>query len=214
MVYLDYSATTPVIPEVLDSYIKVTNEYFGNPNSLHSLGIKSNELLKGAIKQISDLLSIKQEEIIITSGATEANNLALIGASLSHSKRGKHIIVSKLEHDSVYGICKYLEDNGFKIDYVNNNEDGVIDFEDLKRLIKPDTILVSINAVNSELGIRQPLKTIKQVITKENPNTLFHSDMTQGIGKVSLNLNDVDLASMSSHKIYGPSGVGDRKSVV
>lgn len=208
MVYLDYSATTPVIPEVLDSYIKVTNEYFGNPNSLHSLGIKSNELLKGAIKQISDLLSIKQEEIIITSGATEANNLALIGASLSHSKRGKHIIVSKLEHDSVYGICKYLEDNGFKIDYVNNNEDGVIDFEDLKRLIKPDTILVSINAVNSELGIRQPLKTIKQVITKENPNTLFHSDMTQGIGKVSLNLNDVDLASMSSHKIYGPSGVG------
>ena len=208
MVYLDYSATTPVLPEILDSYMKVTNEYFGNPNSLHSLGTKSKELLDSAMKQICDLLKIKEKEAIITSGATEANNMALIGTALAYGKKGSRIIVSKLEHDSIYGICKYLENNGFIIDYVNNNNEGVIDFDDLKNLIKPETILVSINAVNSELGIRQPLKTIKQVITKENPQTIFHSDMTQAVGKVPINLSDVDLASMSSHKIYGPKGIG------
>ncbi len=208
MVYLDYSATTPVLPEIMDSYIKVTNEYFGNPNSLHSLGAKSKELLNGAMKQICDLLKIKENEAIITSGATEANNMALIGTALARGKKGSRIIVSKLEHDSIYGICKYLEDNGFIIDYVNNTDEGVIDFDDLKNIIKPETILVSINAVNSEVGIRQPLKTIKQVINKENPNIILHSDMTQAIGKVPVNLSDVDLASMSSHKIYGPKGIG------
>lgn len=208
MVYLDYSATTPVLPEVLDSYIKVTNEYFGNPSSLHSLGIKSKELLSSALKQICNLLSIKEKEVIFTSGATEANNMALIGTALSRGKKGSRIIVSKLEHDSIYGICKYLAENGFIIDYVNNDSDGVIDFEDLKRLIKPETILVSICSVNSEAGIRQPLKTIKQIITKENPNIIFHTDMTQALGKVPINLSDVDLASMSSHKIYGPKGIG------
>ncbi len=208
MIYLDYSATTPVIEEVLDSYNKVTKEYFGNPNSMHSLGIKSNELLKSATKQISEIFRIKENEIIYTSGSTESNNLALIGTALSHGKKGSHIIVSKLEHESIYGICKYLESNGFVIDYVNNDNNGVIDFEDLKRLINKDTILVSICAVNSELGIREPLKTIKQIITKENPNVIFHSDMTQAIGKVPVNLADVDLASMSGHKIYGPKGIG------
>ncbi|MDD4187570.1 MAG: cysteine desulfurase family protein [Bacilli bacterium] len=208
MVYLDYSATTPVLPEVLDSYIKVTNEYFGNPNSLHSLGIKSKELLNSALKQICNLLNIKEKEAIFTSGATESNNMALIGTALARGKKGSRIVVSKLEHESIYGICNYLEENGFIIDYVNNDSDGVIDFEDLKRIIKPETILVSICAVNSELGIRQPLKTIKQIITKENSNVIFHTDITQALGKVPVNLSDVDLASMSSHKIYGPKGIG------
>lgn len=208
MVYLDYCATTPVLPEVLDSYNKVTNEYFGNANSLHSLGTKSKELLDEALKQICELLKINNNELIITSGATESNNLALIGTALSYGKKGSRIIVSKLEHDSIYGICKYLEKNGFIIDYVNNDSDGVIDFEDLKRLITNDTILISICAVNSELGIRQPLKTIKQVINKENPKIIFHSDMTQSLGKVPINLSDVDLASFSGHKIYAPKGVG------
>lgn len=208
MVYLDYSATTPVLPEILDSYIKVTNEYFGNSNSLHGLGTKSQELLKEATKQICDIFNIKENETIITSGATESNNLALIGTAMAYGEKGSRIIVSKLEHDSIYGICKYLESNGFIIDYVNNDKEGVIDFEDLKNLIKPETILVSINAVNSELGIRQPIKTIKQIINKENAKTIFHSDMTQAMGKVPVNLSDVDLASMSSHKIYGPKGIG------
>ena len=109
MIYLDYSATTPVLKEVLDSYNKVTIDYFGNPNSLHSLGVKSRELLNSATKQISNIFKIKEEEIIYTSGSTEANNLALIGCALAHGKRGSHIVVSKLEHESIYGICNYLE---------------------------------------------------------------------------------------------------------
>lgn len=208
MIYLDYSATTPVLKEVLDSYNKVTIDYFGNPNSLHSLGVKSRELLNSATKQISNIFKIKEEEIIYTSGSTEANNLALIGCALAHGKRGSHIVVSKLEHESIYGICNYLESIGFCIDYVKNTADGVIDLDDLKGLVNENTILVSICAVNSELGIRQPLKTIKQVINKENPNTIFHSDMTQAVGKIPINLSDVDMASMSGHKIYGPKGIG------
>lgn len=208
MIYLDYSATTPVLKEILDSYNKVTIDYFGNPNSLHSLGVKSRELLNSATKQISNIFKIKEEEIIYTSGSTEANNLALIGCALAHGKRGSHIVVSKLEHESIYGICNYLESIGFCIDYVKNTADGVIDLDDLKGLVNENTILVSICAVNSELGIRQPLKTIKQVINKENPNTIFHSDMTQAVGKIPINLGDVDMASMSGHKIYGPKGIG------
>lgn len=208
MIYLDYSATTPVLKEILDSYNKVTIDYFGNPNSLHSLGVKSRELLNSATKQISNIFKIKDEEIIYTSGSTEANNLALIGSALAHGKRGSHIVVSKLEHESIYGICNYLESIGFYIDYVKNTADGVIDLDDLKGLVNENTILVSICAVNSELGIRQPLKTIKQVINKENPNTIFHSDMTQAVGKIPINLGDVDMASMSGHKIYGPKGIG------
>lgn len=208
MIYLDYSATTPVLKEVLDSYNKVTIDYFGNPNSLHSLGVKSRELLNSATKQISNIFKIKEEEIIYTSGSTEANNLALIGCALAHGKRGSHIVFSKLEHESIYGICNYLESIGFCIDYVKNTADGVIDLDDLKGLVNENTILVSICAVNSELGIRQPLKTIKQVINKENPNTIFHSDMTQAVGKIPINLGDVDMASMSGHKIYGPKGIG------
>lgn len=208
MIYLDYSATTPVLPEVLNSYNKVTIDYFGNPNSMHSLGVKSHELLTSATKQISKILNIKEDEIIYTSGSTESNNLALIGLAMAKGKPGSHIIVSKFEHESIYGICKYLENNGFIIDYVDNTIEGVIDLENLKQLITKNTILVSICAVNSETGIRQPLKIIKQIINKENPNTIFHSDMTQAAGKVPINLNDVDMASFSGHKIYGPKGIG------
>ena len=118
------------------------------------------------------------------------------------------IITSKLEHPSIYAICDYLESVGFEISYVKNDNEGLIDFEDLKSLIRPDTILVSICAVNSETGVRQPLKMIRQIIKKENPDTVLHSDMTQGIGKVAVNLHDVDLATFTGHKIYGPKGIG------
>ena len=208
MIYLDYSATTPVLPEVLDSYNKVTNEYFGNPNSLHNLGIKSRELLNSATRQVSELLNIDVSEFSFTSGATESNNLAIIGACLANKDKGNHIIVSKLEHPSIYKIVDYLVSIGFKVSYVNNTVEGVIDFEDLKRKMNEDTILVSICAVNSETGIRQPLRTIKQVINKYNKNILLHSDITQALGKVSINFNDFDLASASGHKIYAPKGIG------
>ena len=208
MVYLDYSSTTPVLYEVLESYNKATKEFMANANSLHSLGIKSNKLLENAILQISELFGVRQKEIIFTSGATESNNAAIKGVALAYENRGNHIIISKLEHPSVYAICEYLETIGFEISKVKNDENGLIDFEDLKNLIRKDTILVSINAVNNELGIRQPLKTIRQIIKKQNINTIFHSDVTQGIGKAPINLHDVDLASMSTHKIYGPKGIG------
>lgn len=208
MIYLDYSATTPVDLDVFDTYSKVTKDFKGNANSIHSLGLKSAELLESATKQIADIFGVLPQEIVYTSGATEANNMALIGGALANHKKGKHIIVSKLEHPSIYAICDYLKTMGFEISYVNNDIDGLIDFEHLKILVRQDTILVSICAVNSETGVRQPLKMIRQIIKKENNNTIFHADMTQAIGKVSVNMKDVDLASMSSHKIFGPKGIG------
>ena len=208
MIYLDYSATTPVSYDVLESYNKATRDYMGNANSIHSLGVKSKALYTSAIKQICDLFNIEENELVITSGATESNNMALKGIAMQYKNRGNHIIVSKLEHPSIYKICEFLETQGFEISYVNNDNEGLIDFEELKKLVKPTTILVSLCAVNSELGIRQPLKTLRQIIKKENPNTIFHSDITQAVGKIPVNLHDVDLASMSGHKIFGPKGVG------
>lgn len=207
MIYLDYSATTPVALEVQDTMNKVTREFIGNANSLNGLGIKSRNLLNSATKQIANCFNILESEITYTSSSTESNNLAIIGCALAYFKKGKHIIVSKLEHADVYDICDYLKSIGFEISYVSSNADGHVDFEELKRLIRPDTILVSIAAVNSELGIRQPLKMIRQIIKKENPYTLFHSDMTQAVGKISVSLLDTDLATISSHKIYGPKGI-------
>lgn len=207
MIYLDYSATTPVALEVQDTMNKVTREFIGNANSLNGLGIKSRNLLNSATKQIANCFNILESEITYTSSSTESNNLAIIGCALAYFKKGKHIIVSKLEHADVYDICDYLKSIGFEISYVSSNVDGLVDFEELKRLIRPDTILVSIAAVNSELGIRQPLKMIRQIIKKENPYTLFHSDMTQAVGKISVSLLDTDLATISSHKIYGPKGI-------
>ncbi|MEG0977193.1 MAG: cysteine desulfurase family protein [Bacilli bacterium] len=208
MIYLDYSATTPVSYEVMDTISKVTKDFIGNANSINALGIKSSILLNDATKQIADIFNVSEQEIVYTSGATESNNMALIGASLANHKKGKHIIVSKLEHPSIYAICDYLKTMGFEISYVKNDMDGLVDFDDLKSLVREDTILVSICAVNSEVGVRQPLKMIRQIIKKENFGTIFHSDMTQAIGKIGVNLNDVDLASMSAHKIYGPKGIG------
>ncbi len=208
MIYLDYSATTPVSFEVLDTFNRTTKDFIGNPNSLHKLGVKSQELITSATKQIADICNIMPREVIYTSNATEANNLALIGVMMANYHQGKHLIVSKLEHPSIYKICDYLESNGFEVSYVDNDEDGLINFDHLKKLVREDTVLVSICAVNSETGVRQPLKMIRQIIKKENNNTLLHSDFTQAIGKVSVNFNDVDLASLSGHKFFAPKGIG------
>lgn len=207
MIYLDYSSTTPVDLDVFDTLSKVTKNYIGNPNSMHKLGKESKELLDSATGQIADIFGVNSNELIYTGSSTEANNMALIGASLANHKKGKHIIVSKLEHASIYGICDYLKSIGFEISYVNNDSEGLIDFEDLRKKVREDTILVSISAVNSEVGIRQPLKMIRQIIKKENMATIFHSDMTQAVGKVGVNMHDVDLASISSQKIFGPKGI-------
>lgn len=208
MIYLDYSATTPVNDEVLDSYVKVTKEFIGNANSIHTLGMKSKELLIKATKQISDILGVSPKEIIFTSGASESNTTAIKGVAFKYSNRGKHIITSYLEHKSVLDVMDYLKTIGFEIDYVKLLPNGQVDLKDLERLIRKDTILISICAVNSEAGFKAPLKTIRQIINKKNPNVIFHSDMTQALGKINVHLTDVDLASFSSHKIYAPKGIG------
>lgn len=208
MTYLDYSATTPMSLDALDTYNRISKEYIGSIYSNNGLGEKSKKLLTDTTKEISNMFNVMDSEIIYTSGGTEANNMALVGVALANHKKGKHIIVSKLEHPGIYGICNYLESIGFEISYVNNDIDGLIIFDDLKKLIREDTILVSISAVNYETGVRQPLKMLRQIIKKENPATLFHSDLTQAVGKTPINFRDIDLGSVSSHKIYGPKGVG------
>ena len=208
MVYLDYSATTPVDERVLDSYLKVTRDYIGNANSIHTLGSKSKELLLQATNQMADILNCHPKELIFTSGASESNTTAIKGVAIKYINRGKHIITSKLEHKSVLEVMGYLSSIGFEIDFVNLKENGQIDLHHLEELIRPDTIMVSICCVNSETGFKQPLKTIRQVINKKNPNVIFHSDLTQALGKTRFYLSDLDLASFSSHKIYAPKGVG------
>ena len=208
MIYLDYSATTPVDERVLDSYLKATREYIGNANSIHTLGLKSKDLLMQATNQIAEILNCHPKEIIYTSGASESNTTAIKGVAYEYSNRGKHIVTSKLEHKSVLEVMDYLSTIGFEIDYVNILPNGQVDLKQLEDIIRKDTILVSICAVNSETGFKQPLKTIKQVINKKNPNALFHSDLTQALGKTKFYLSDLDLASFSSHKIYAPKGIG------
>ncbi|MCI8330701.1 MAG: cysteine desulfurase [Bacilli bacterium] len=208
MIYLDYSATTPVLEEVLSSYIKVTRDFIGNANSIHNLGVKSKELMLKASKQIAECLGCKWNEIIYTSGASESNATAIKGVCQKYSSRGKHIITSKLEHKSVLETFKQMEMQGYKVSYVKINPDGSLDMKDLENLINKETILISICAVNSEVGFKAPLKTIKQIINKKNKLTILHSDMTQALGKIKISLSEVDLASFSAHKIYSPKGIG------
>ena len=207
MVYLDYSATTPINKEVLESYNKASLNFIGNPNSLHKLGVEAKKLIDGATNQIANIMNVKSEEIIYTSGSSEANNMAIKGIALKYQNRGKHIITTKLEHSSVIAPINYLQNNGFDIDFVDVDSNGVVDLNNLKSLMRDDTILVSINSVNSEVGILQPINEIGELL-KEYPKCFFHTDITQSVGKVNISLENVDLASFSSHKFYGPKGIG------
>jgi len=207
MVYLDYSATTPVNKEVLNSFNKVCLEYLGNANSLHKLGRESFHLMEASTKQIANLLNVDISEVLFTSGASEANNLAIMGSVLKYKNRGNHILTTKLEHSSVSKTMDYLKMNGYEIEYINILENGLIDLKDLENKIKDTTILVSINHVNSEIGIIQDINKIG-LLLKKYPKIIFHSDGTQAIGKISVNLDNIDLYSFSGHKIYGIPGVG------
>lgn len=207
MIYLDYSATTPTNDEVLDTFVKVSKEFIGNPNSLHTLGRNSADLIDAATKQIADILDIKPKEIIYTSGASESNNTVIKGICLQYQNRGKHIITTNFEHSSIYGPLSYLQTLGFEVDFVKTDENGIVDLADLKKLLRDDTILVSITAVNSEIGIIEPIEEIGEIL-KDYPKCFFHSDLTQIIGKKKVNLENIDLASFSAHKIFGIKGIG------
>lgn len=207
MIYLDYSATTPVNDDVLASFNKTCKEFIGNPNSLHKLGSKSKELMDSATIQIAQILNVKESEVIYTSGSSESNNLAIKGVALRNQNKGKRIISTFLEHPSVIAPLNYLATLGFDIEFVNITEEGLVDIEHLKQLLTDDTILVSIGSVNSEVGLLQPIEEIGKLL-KNYPNCLFHVDMTQNVGKADIPLTNIDLATFSAHKFYGLKGVG------
>lgn len=208
MLYLDYSATTPVDECLLDLYVDTCNSYIGNVNSLHELGKEARKKLQKSTLDIARCFDCCSGEIIFTSGATESNMMAIMGTVMALEHRGKHIITSKLEHKSILDLMKHLEDMGYKIDYVEICSNGLINLMDLEKKIRDDTILISICGVNAEIGYIQPLDKIREIIDKQNHKIFFHSDLTQALGKIKIDLSYLDLASFSSHKIYAPIGCG------
>ena len=203
MTYLDYSATCPVDDSVLDSFIKA-NKFFGNPNSLHELGVVAKELIDVSTKQIANILGVKPSEIIYTSGASEANN-TVIKAMENFKNRGNRIITTRLEHSSINAPLEYLKSRGFIIDYVPLN-DGIVDINALENMLD-DACLVTISMVNSETGMRQPIEKIGEIL-KKYPKVFFHTDITQAIGKIKFDLTNVDFASFSAHKFFCFKGIG------
>lgn len=216
MIYLDYSATTMIDEEVLESFNLTAKNYFANANSLHKLGVKSKELIDEATKQIANELKVDAEEIIYTSSSSESNNMAIKGIAILYKDRGKHIITGPLEHSSTVATLNYLATLGYEISIVDLNKDGTINMSHLKKLMRDDTILVTMSAVDSELGIRQDVEEIGKFL-KKYPKCYFHVDMTQCIGKDKIDLTNIDLASFSGHKIYCFKGIAalyKKKSII
>lgn len=206
MIYLDYSATTSTDDKVLDYFVKINREYKGNPNSNHKLGKHAKSIIDETTKKISKLLNVKESEIIYTSGSSESNNLAIKGVMLKTNK--KNIITTGFEHSSVVAPTNYLQRNNYNVDIVKTDEYGRVDLNDLKKLLTKDTALVSITAVNSEIGIIEPIEEIGKYIKENYPETIYHVDLTQLITKKNIDLTNIDLASFSAHKFYGIKGIG------
>ncbi|HHX61155.1 MAG TPA: cysteine desulfurase [Epulopiscium sp.] len=210
MIYLDNGATTQPLPIVAETMMKVMLEDYGNPSSYHTMGLTAEKHIKQASEYFSKVLQCTPDEIIYTSGGTEANNMAIIGTALAYNRTGKRIITTKIEHASVHEAFKYLEEQGFEVIYLSVDARGYIDLDELVSSINDETTLVSIMHVNNELGTVQDIKAIGQKIKEKNKNTLFHVDGIQSFTKVQINRrsSQIDLLSVSSHKIYGPKGVG------
>lgn len=211
-IYLDYASNTPVDKDVLNTFNEITLKYFANPNSTHILGKVTNEKIQktteNIIKELSKKANLDENmEIIYTSGSSESNNLAIKGIAKSYKENGKHIISTFLEHSSVSSPLTYLKEQGYEIDIVNITNEGKVDLEHLKSLIRKDTILVSICYIDSEVGIVQPIEEIAKIV-KEYPNCFFHVDCTQAIGKINIDLKNIDLISFAPHKFYGLNGFG------
>ncbi|PKM84968.1 MAG: cysteine desulfurase NifS [Firmicutes bacterium HGW-Firmicutes-11] len=216
-IYLDYSATTPVKQEVLDAMIPYFTEKFGNPSSLYGIGFASKDAIELARSQVAALIGAEDREIYFTSGGTEADNWAVIGAARSRKNKGNHIITTKIEHHALLHTCKALEKEGFVVTYLDVDDNGIVDPAQVKNAITDQTILISVMFANNEIGTLQPIAEIG-AIAKEN-GILFHSDGVQALGNVDIDVRSagVDMMSMSAHKIYGPKGIGAlyiRKGVV
>lgn len=209
-VYFDNSATTRVFPEVAELMTKIMCEDYGNPSSMHRKGVEGEQYIRYAKETLARILKVTEKEIFFTSGGTESDNMALIGCALANIRRGKHLITTQIEHPAVLQTCAYLESLGFRITYLPVDKQGCIRLEDLQKAMTPETILVSIMHTNNEIGSLQPIGEAGALIKKINPHTLFHVDAVQGFGKARIypkKLN-VDLLSVSGHKIHGPKGVG------
>lgn len=207
-VYLDHSATTPVDPEVAALMMTYYTEKYGNPSSVHSFGREAKQALEQARSQVAELIGATPQEVTFTSGGTEADNLAILGTAEALRKKGKHIITSCIEHHAVLETCEYLGKNGFDLTVIPVNEEGILLVEDVLKAIRPDTILISVMHANNEVGSIQPIAEIGK-LAKEHGIT-FHVDAVQSLGKIPINVLEmnVDLLTISSHKIYGPKGVG------
>jgi cysteine desulfurase len=208
-IYLDYSATTPVDPRVVDAMLPFLRQDFGNPASRsHAYGWKAEEAVENARRQVAELVGCDPKELVWTSGATESINLAIKGAAHFYKDKGRHLITVKTEHKATLDTCRELEREGFEVTYLDVQENGLLNLDDLRAAIRPDTILVSVMLVNNEIGVIQDIETIGQLC--RDKGIVFHVDSAQATGKVQIDLATlkVDLMSFSAHKTYGPKGIG------
>ena len=207
MIYLDYSANTPADERVLERFCAVERACIGNANSHHQAGVAAKAEIDRATQSIASLLHVQPAEVIYTSGASESNNFALKGLARLSRHVGKHIISTPLEHSSVSGTLTALQEQGYEIDLVDIQRDGIVDLEHLKELLRPDTIAVAVTMVDSELGVVQPIAQIAEIL-KAYPNCHFHVDATQAVGKIPVSFEGIDTMSLTAHKFYGLNGIG------
>ena len=208
--YLDNSATTRCSEKATALMMELLTQDYGNPSSLHMKGVVAEKYITEAKKKIAKTLKVQEKEILFTSGGTESNNLAILGSAFANQRAGKHIITTAIEHASVGSPVAFLEENGFEVTRLSVDKDGVISLEELKNALRPDTILVTIMQVNNEIGAVEPIEEAGAIIKSANPNTLFHVDAIQSYGKMRINPKkaNIDLLSVSGHKIHGPKGSG------
>lgn len=206
--YLDYNSTTPIDPRVLEAMLPFLKDNFANPSSSHHFGQNINQNVKQAREQIADFINAELNELIFTSGATEAINIAIKGIAESYSNKGKHIITVSTEHKAVLDTCNDLERKGVEVTYLSVSQNGLIDLAELQKALRPDTVLISVMYINNETGVIQPIKEIAKLVHENG--ALFMTDASQAVGKIEINVNDldIDLLSFSGHKMYAPKGVG------
>jgi cysteine desulfurase len=208
ILYFDNNSTTTIDPRVLDAMLPFLKDNFANASSTHHFGLQVNEAVKNARVQVADLICAEHNEIIFTSGSTEAINIALKGVAENYSEKGNHIVTVSTEHYAILGTCKHLEKNGFEVTYLKVNKEGIVDLNELKNSLRPDTILVCVMYVNNETGVIQPIKEISTLA--HDVGALFMTDATQAAGKIEINVDalGIDLMCLSGHKIYAPKGIG------